>query len=342
MAHRGYDFFRDRLPETFIVFLRHGFASKNQLEPAIRGSDFACVSSPWLRDTFTERGLRPRLAYWTTGFVPMDPVLRPAPSSASRLLPESFSGGRCTLLYAPTFNQTLSSAEVLGDDWIDRVRRVVPDLNVIIKPHPHIPHLHGAWMEMWRRAASRMERVHLVEDTQKSIYDYFRLADLMVSDASSVPFYFLAMDRPIVFVRNPQCDHDPACRDPEGPEWAWRDVGLDIGSVDELPAAVLRCLEAPEEKAERRAFYRERVFGDLMDGRAAERIAGRIRGLLRPGPDDREWSDMAWNSLLSRAAETRAFRATLTFKCMRSVNRFPKLASAMVRSAHFIHRIGRG
>jgi hypothetical protein len=303
VADNRYYLYRPRLPGTIIVWVRHGFVSKNVLGGCITGSDFSCVSSQWLRDEYLRRGWKPRLGYWVTGFTAMDGVLNPDANKKRIKLPDDFSKGKATLLYAPTWSKLLTSVEMLGDKWIDRIRQSVPELNIIIKPHPHIPKVFPEIMSKWRKAASDNERI-LVVDGDADIYQYFPLADIMLSDASSAAFYFLALDRPIILVNNPLRFKARGGFDPEGPEWNWRDVGIQINHADELEGALVRSLKEPKEKAEVRAYYRDNIFGDLLDGHAAERIAGRVRSLINPRPED-EWVTRSWNIVASRQPVSR-------------------------------------
>jgi CDP-glycerol glycerophosphotransferase (TagB/SpsB family) len=93
-----------------------------------------------------------------------------------------------------------------------------------------------------------------------------------------VIFEYLALDRPIVLVTNPE-RRSVAHFDPNGIEWRWRDVGTEVHDVAELPAAVSAALDNPAFRADRRAHYRQQLFGDYADGRAAERIAQKITEL---------------------------------------------------------------
>jgi CDP-glycerol glycerophosphotransferase (TagB/SpsB family) len=152
-------------------------------------------------------------------------------------------------------------------------------------------------MRTWQEAAAGNPDKVIVMDADADIYSTFPFTDVLVTDASSVMFYFLATDRPAVLVTNPRRFDDMAYFDPEGPEWLWRDFAVEIDRASDLPDAVRRCLERPDEHADRRAFYRTRVFGTLTDGRAAQRIAERVSRLLDPLEEDREWVEIAWNSV---------------------------------------------
>ena len=292
MADAYSSLFREDLPQTVCVWMRHGFSSKNYLAQCVRGCDFACVTSEWTITELRDHGILPHLGFWATGFVPMDPVFR-----GEAALPDNIEkqlGPGPTLLYAPTYEPALSSAPMLGSVWISQVRQLVPSLNVIIKPHPGIPDANPEWIAMWREVAAQGGAI--LTEASDSVYTYFPATDVLLTDASSTMFYFLAMDRPIVLVSNPRRFGHPHF-DSDGPEWTWRDMGTEIEHVEQLPEALLHALANPTDRAAERAGYRRRVFGSLTDGRAAERVASRVRALIRPAERDREWVDIVWQSM---------------------------------------------
>lgn len=300
MADDSYRRFAGRLPETLVVFTRHGFASKHVWERAFTGCDFACVSSPWVRRDLLARGLRPRMGFWITGFLPMDQVFRAAGRTPPPGLPLDLSAGRRNLLYAPTHNPGLHSFPVIGAEWISEVLAAAPELNIIIKPHPVTADRNPDWMSAWRRAAAGDPRVLLVEDAHSDVYRFFPITDVLLTDVSSVAFYFLAMDRPIIMVDPAQPEAAGRDYDPDGPEWRWRDMALTVARAGELVPAIQRALADPGEKSERRAAYREMVFGNLTDGGACRRLADRLAELLQPEEQRPEWAEIAWACLRSR------------------------------------------
>lgn len=297
--HQGY--FYKCIPDALIIMTRHGFVSKRYIAKAIRWFDIFCVSSRWVLDEYVKKGWRPRIGYFASGFTPMDEVFRslqsPDDSPAKKLFPDKGP----VLLYAPTWNSTFNSAEVLGKGWGEMLRKTHPDLNILIKPHPHALEENGEWMTVWRNMASRDPKIHLIEDTHSDIYQYFAGSDILMSDASSPMFFFLALDRPIILVNNPRRFTDRTWFDSSAPEWQWRDMGIEIESAAELPGAVTRCLLHPQENAEKRALYRERLFGNLFDGKASERIAQLVRTLLRPDAGNAPWVENAWKIVAKRA-----------------------------------------
>ena len=262
---------RARLPDAVFVWVRHGLISKNTTRYGARTADYACMTSAAGRDWYTGHGIRPRRGWWITGFLQMDPLFRDDPLP----LPFELAAGTQCVLYAPTWTAGLSSAAMLGKRAVELIRGERGDVSIIIKPHPVSFHQQRDWLEVWRRLAAAGPRVHLVDDAAADVMPYLKAADVLVSDASSVVFQYLAVDRPIVQINNPERHASPHY-DPRGFEWLWRDVGQQIDHVEDLPAAVARALDDPSLGAERRAHYRRELFGALTDGRAAERLADKI------------------------------------------------------------------
>ena len=268
------EYFRHHLPGAFIVNVRHGLIGKHGLRrlpkrASARRFDAVCIGDPLRKVHYERAGARPD-TFWDTGYPQMDPLFRRDPPPALPLHPE-----RPTLLYAPTWNLGLSSAAMLGERLVDLVRAQAPGLNVIIKPHPVIGDWRPRWMAGWARLAAAHRGVHLVEDTHADVVPYLLASDVLLSDASSVVFEFLALDRPIVLVTNPRHRADPAWLD-DDIVWRWRDLGHEIGDAGELPAAVAAALGDPGARGERRRSYAQTLFGRFTDGRNAARAAEHI------------------------------------------------------------------
>lgn len=226
LAEHQRDHLRARLPHAAIVWTRHGLASKNYAAQAVRSCDFACLSSPWVRDDYTARGWQPRRDTWMTGFAPMDALYRAAAQAPAQRF--------ATLLYAPTYNRMLGSMELLGKYWGPELRRAIPSLRLMLKPHPNSYHDSPAWLARYRRWADEDRGIRLVDDGDADIYPLLAQADVLLTDASSVMFYFLALDRPLVLVDNPMRFEDGVRFDAQGYEWQWRDMGSRIERVDQL------------------------------------------------------------------------------------------------------------
>ena len=270
-------FFRRALPLTVIGSVDHGLTPKGiprriagLPDPLARRFDFICVGGEQMVEAYRQAGIEPR-EFWLTGYPQLDPLFRRDPPPSLPLDPD-----QPTVVFAPTWNAGLSAAPVLGDRLAELIRGDGPPLNIIIKPHPHLPLRRGKWMGWWRRLARRDSRVHLVEDASVDVTPYLLAADVLVSDASSVIFLFLALDRPIVAVTHPLHRFDPAY-DPDDLNWRWRDMAAEVTDPDhQLAAAVRRALAQPDERQEIRQRYAEELFGPRRDGRNAERVAEHI------------------------------------------------------------------
>jgi hypothetical protein len=163
--------------------------------------------------------------------------------------------------------------------------------------------------------------VHLVSDTHADVTPYMLAADVLLSDASSAVFEFLALDRPIVLVTNPCHRADPAY-DPDSIIWRWRDLGEEVHDVADVASAVARVLREPGRHAERRAEYALRLFGPRTDGKSHERIAERVYETARlaaagrhracpepaPAPGRLAWR---WHDLRQRVSDHAWLRRTL-------------------------------
>lgn len=317
LANHHYHYFRGNLPETIIVWTRHGFANKNSLKKAIEGADFVCVSSEGVKKDCLEKGWRPRLGFWVTGFVPMDKVFSGKFEKPS-IFPEGFPSGK-TILYAPTWNRYFTSIEAIKNEWFEKIIEKF-QVNIIIKPHPMTPLLYPMIVRRWKKITG--ERIFLVEDSSEDIYKFFPFVDILITDASSVMFYFLAMDKPIILFNNPKRFFEKEYFDPSAQEWKWRDMGEEVENLEELLYAIEKAILYPDERAERRAFYRKRVFGDLTDGKAAERIAGKIRSLLRPDEVDKEWVEVSWNAVRAMSSYNKGWKRWRTRRFFSRIGKY--------------------
>jgi hypothetical protein len=314
-SHAGLEYFRRYLPRAFAVNVRHGIGGKGSIRrlpprATVRTFDFVCVGAEETLPAYERGGARP-LEFWRTGYPQIDPLFRGDPPPGLPL-----DATRPTVLYAPTWNLGLTSATMIGDRLVDLLRGQRADVNIIIKPHPVIGDWRPRWMARWVRLAATHPGVHLVADTHADVVPYLLASDLLVSDASSVIFEFLPLDRPIVLVTNPRHRADPAYV-PDSIAWRWRDLGDEVHDVADLPAAVATALSAPDRRADRRRYYARQLFGDLTDGRNQARVAEHILALetttLRPirlpvsGRDPRP----LWHDLRSRLSASAIVRKRL-------------------------------
>ncbi|MEZ4601215.1 MAG: CDP-glycerol glycerophosphotransferase family protein [Syntrophotaleaceae bacterium] len=269
---------RKSMPESYVIWLRHGFSDKNYAKVSLGRTDFACVSSQWAIDDFTAKGYKPFLGYWITGFSAMDQVYHRIAALSSQ--PKKEKG--LSVLYAPTYNPELSAQEQLGEGWIENFTFMFKDFNLLIKPHPLTQNFSPEHIRYYKKMAITFPRVKIL-DPNSDFYEVIDKADMLISDASSVIFYYLALDRPVILVDN---EKRFECKNfnPNGPEWSWREIGERVSTQQDLLRAVKEAVEAPQKGSSLRSKYRSKVLGDTFDGRACERIVSNIQQLLSPSP----------------------------------------------------------
>jgi CDP-glycerol glycerophosphotransferase (TagB/SpsB family) len=191
-------------------------------------------------------------------------------------------GDRKILLYAPTFDPELSAHPVLGGSFAASLLERFPELEIWVKPHPHIPRLEPAWMASLEEGTARHSRARILPP-EADIYEILPEADILLSDCSSVFLYFLAFDRPVILVSNPLRFKSPKF-DPEGPEWTLRSAAEEISTLDELPEALGGALAHPGAREAKRRELAGKVLGDSFDGRASERVIEGVDALLAGSP----------------------------------------------------------
>ena len=165
---------------------------------------------------------------------------------------------RSTVIYAPTWSEH-SSLNTVGDQAIAALADA--GFNVIIKLHAcsYIARGSGGidWRERLRSHAGR-PNVFVVDDADASPYLF--VADLLVTDHSTVGFEFMVLDRPVVVL------HQPALIDHAriNPEKAalLQSAARVVHDISELPEAVRDELRWPA----RLSAMRRRLAQDLFYG----------------------------------------------------------------------------
>ena len=267
---------RGFLPDAVSVNVLHGVsAGKNFVARGGMAADYICVAGDSIAESLRSHHGMHQAQIWVTGYLETDPLFRHDPSA----LPIDIAPDRKIVLYAPTYNWGLSSVPLLQSRVAALIRGGRDDISIITKPHPLIIENNPKWMAWFHEAGRHDPHFHLIEDLGLTMAPLMLAADLIVSDASNCTFQFLALDRPIVQINNLDAEQAGDAYDPDSIEWAWRNVGEDVFDVSKLAAAVTSGLDTPDAGAEKRAQYREKLFGPLTDGRAAERIAERIVAL---------------------------------------------------------------
>ena len=270
---------RRMAPGAALVNIGAGLAAKNFHARVRDPGDFLCVSSPMMRGEAIERAGLAAGRIWVIGYPPMDPLFRSEPLG----LPFDPPLDRKTVLYAPTHNPGLTSALLLAEDPVGFLLGDRKDINLIIKPHPRLCEQRPGLIEGWRNAIQEHDGVWLVTEASLDVAPFLKEADVLVTDASSVMFEYLALDRPVVLINPPSKGRDKTYLDDEGIEWKWRDLGAEVNDIEYLSDAIIEALDNPDAKAETRAGYAKQLFDKYNDGKATLRLVESIEG-LKPKP----------------------------------------------------------
>ncbi len=183
------------------IQLFHGVSFRNM---AVRRDvlvyDRLFLTGPYMRRLFTDsqmlRDRDPRLV--NIGFPKLDRLVDGTLDRRKILNRLGLSGRRPVLLYAPT-GQKDNSLEHTGIAAIERLR-ATKRYDILIKLHDHPRDRSVDWPAKLKP---------LLDDHTKLITDfdvvpYMFVADLLISDASSVSSEYSLLDRPMVFLDVPQ------------------------------------------------------------------------------------------------------------------------------------------
>lgn len=183
------------------VQLFHGVSFRNM---AVRRDvlvyDQLFVVGPYMRRLFTDQQLLrdtdPRLV--NVGFPKLDRLVNGTLDRRAILRRLGLSGRRPVVLYAPT-GQKGNSLEHQGVEVIRRLR-ATKRYDVLLKLHDHPRDVSVDW---------RSELKSLLDAHTKLVRDYdvvpyLSVADLLITDASSVSNEYSLLDRPIVYLDVPQ------------------------------------------------------------------------------------------------------------------------------------------
>ena len=155
--------------------------------------------------------------------------------------------GKKVILYAPTHSTKMQSATDLIPVFKNCIRK---DELWICKPHEF---LNKSLIEELRK-----QGVQLLSTFD--ITPFLHIADVMISDTSSVIYEFMALDKPVVTYRT----------------LSNKDKGLNITTPCELRTALDRCLNNPTELSETRNNYINKV-NPLLDGSISAKILNQLQ-----------------------------------------------------------------
>lgn len=248
----------------------HGLAGEKKGHFRIRHYfDLYLTQGPYFTDKFIElKNKHKDFDVIETGWPKLDEYATTADASLKvrNGLLETF-GVKKIILYAPTFSPKLTSAPFL----LEQLKQLVsnPDYLVLLKFHPLMAE---EWLVAYRKLAQENERILFQEE--KNIIQFLLMADVLVSDTSSVIYEFLLLDKPVITFKNIS----------ESIIWENRD---DYSQLVEL---VTLNLNADPFKDSRKTIYKE--FHPYNDGKSALRMVEAVEEYLsnHKVPDKRKIS----------------------------------------------------
>jgi hypothetical protein len=182
------------------VQIFHGVSFRNlAIREQALGFDHYFLVGPYMRRGFEQRGLLEPGDQRAVeiGFPKTDRLLDGSMDREALLAAHGLSGERPVVLYAPT-GAKANSLETFGEEVLRRLAEQ-DSYDVLVKLHDHPK----GWVDWFERLAP-LEGEHLRIVRTPDIIPTLFIADLLVSDASSVANEYTLLDRPIVFLDVPE------------------------------------------------------------------------------------------------------------------------------------------
>jgi len=264
------------------VQIFHGVSFRNK---SVRDENMGCdhyfVIGPYMHRKFVEGGLlAPDDARAVrVGFMKTDPLRAERHDRGKLLRRAGLDGSRPILLYAPT-GQRHNSLETMGEAVI-RHLAVTGRYDILVKLHDHPKDT----AIDWPARLAPFEDEHTRVTRERDIVPLMLVADLLISDASSVTSEFALLDRPMVFLDVPLL-LEKATRSGALDIETWgRRAGVVVRSPEKIVATVEKALADPAALSDvRRAMADDLFYNpgratdvamDWLQSRAP--IAGRMR-----------------------------------------------------------------
>ncbi len=230
-------------------------------------ADLLCVPGEYaLKEV--EKALDTRVV--ATGMPKLDPVFSGSIDTQAVRRELNIPHSKKIVLYAPTFNLDLSSLY----DFVDRFHELRSDeYDIVIKLHGSTP---GSYSMQYHRIAEQTPGIHFY--TGDDLAPLLALSDVMISDVSSAWMEFMALDKPVILYSNPNASRYHGY-DRNNIEWAWRDLGSEVTSFDELKRLLPAIVRSGDGKSTIRMNYARLLFADVS-GKACENVWNATKDVL--------------------------------------------------------------
>lgn len=228
--------------------------------------------------------LYPKDNFVQVGFSKLDPLFTGAETGLD-IAKLGLDSSKQTILYAPTFNP--SSLERFPDNWPKDFQQY----NILIKPHT-FTYTKKYYKKQRQKLAKwdKFTNTYVAQPSDISLLPFMASADILLSEASSTLFEFVALDKPVIV-----CDFYKL-------KWSYRgifkyrferrfgkdnviykDIGTHAQSYKALKNAIPHELKNPELcRAQRKQYTAEHV--GYTDGLTSERIVDYLEKFSDPQP----------------------------------------------------------
>jgi CDP-glycerol glycerophosphotransferase (TagB/SpsB family) len=263
------------------VQIFHGISFRNKAVRAENaGADHFFMVGPYMRRAFMDAGLLPegdRRAI-PIGFPKTDQLLDGSLDRTALLRIHGFDGRRPVLLYAPT-GERHNSLETMGEEVLRRLAATGRyDLLVKLHDHPKDTEID------WTARLAAMEDDHTRLARGPDVIPLLFIADLLITDASSVSSEYALLDRPMVFLDVPKLLAKAAAAQGSMLDlntWGRR-AGAIIARAEDAERTIAASLADPSPWGEvRRAMARSLFYNP---GRATEAAAAWFTQVLAAVP----------------------------------------------------------
>ena len=168
-----------------------------------------------------------------------------------------YDPGKKTLLFTTTWDGSGLSAV---DRWIDSLEDLTPRYNVFVSLHPMMS-------DHYKEKIKTIKGIKIAESD--ALPAYMLVADLLISDTSSVMGEFCFLNKPIItFSVEKGWRLTPEIRE------MIQAISIQIDRIDELETAISRYMEQPELKQENRLHWKRVFYGDIQTSQG--KLAGGV------------------------------------------------------------------
>lgn len=240
------------------VQIFHGMSFRNlAIRDAAEGFDSYFLLGPYMqrgfiaREIFTDGDAR----MVQVGFPKTDRLLDGTVDRRTVAEGLGFAGERPVVLYAPTGAKG-NSLETFGEEAL-RALAAQDAYDIVVKLHDHPK----GWVD-WFERLSVHESAHFRMAQSPDVIPLQLLADVLITDASSVANEYALLDRPIVFLDVPELIAAAQATGAMVDLATWgRKGGQVVARPDEMVAAVADAIQHPERQSDvRRAMASDLFF----------------------------------------------------------------------------------